>query len=204
VYATLFDRLVVLDDLTVDGGEPYAWSPVTIDRGTPGSTLESWLPLPWGAPDQVVLPGYHTPAENALKKLPLSQAGSDVFLSVCGLMAAGSRTVLLSRWRTGGQTSFDLTREFVQELPHLPAAAAWQRSVLLSNDAPLSIEAEPRIKAGANDPIPTAAHPFFWSGYLLIDSGVAPFADDEAAPDAIELKQADGDKAKVKEEAKPE
>ena len=42
--------------------------------------------------------------------------GNEVFLSVCGLMANGARTMLLSRWRTGGQTSFDLVREFIQEL----------------------------------------------------------------------------------------
>jgi CHAT domain-containing protein len=195
VYATMFDRLVALDDLTLDESNPYGWSPVPIDRGTPGSTLDSWIALPWGAPDQVILPGYHTPAENSLKKLPLSAAGGDVFLSVCGLMASGSRTVLLSRWRTGGQTSIDLTREFVQELPHLPASAAWQRSMLVTSDAPLSPEAEPRIKIGANDEVPTASNPFFWSGYLLIDSGVMPFQEDAPEAEKVQLeKAAAGDK----------
>jgi tetratricopeptide (TPR) repeat protein len=204
IYATMFDRLVVLDDLVIDESNPYAWSPVPIDRGTPGNSLESWMALPWGAPDQVVLPGYHTPAENALKKLPLSAAGSDVFLSVCGLMASGSRTILLSRWRTGGQTSFDLTREFVQELPHLTASAAWQRSVLLTSDAPLSLELEPRIKASVTDEIPTAAHPFFWSGYLLVDSGAKPYQEDEPEPAKIELKQQAAAAADAKDAAKPQ
>ncbi len=169
----------MFDDLAAIDNGPYAWSPVPVDRGSPGSPLEAWIPLPWGGPDQVVLPGYHTPAENALKKLTMSSAGSDVFLSVCGLMASGSRTILLSRWRTGGQSSFDLSREFVQELPHMTAAQAWQRSVFLTMDTPLAVESEPRVKANATSDSTTAHHPFFWSGYLLVDSGKEPARDEE-------------------------
>ena len=44
-------------------------------------------------------------------------------------MSTGTRTVLLSRWRSGGQSSLDLVREFTQELPHTTPADAWQRAV---------------------------------------------------------------------------
>jgi len=85
-----------------------------------------------------------------------------------------SRTLLLSRWRTGGQSSFDLVREFAQELPHTSPADAWQRAILVAAETRLNPEAEPRIKRVAvNDP-PKANHPFFWAGYLLIDSGIPP------------------------------
>ena len=43
-------------------------------------------------------------------------------------MSTGARTIVLSRWRPGGQTSVDIIREFVQELPHTTPADAWQRS----------------------------------------------------------------------------
>lgn len=190
IYSILFDRLVVLDDITPPENGPLAWSPVTIDKSPLGSTLDTWMSLPWGGPDQVVLPAFHTPAENSLKKLPASQAGADLFYSSCALMASGARTILFSRWRTGGQSSIDLTREFLQELPHAPAAAAWQRSVFLAFDAPLTIELEPRLKVAANDEPPTASHPFFWAGYLLVDNGAAPFKSDDPEPQKIDLKPA--------------
>ncbi len=69
-------------------------------------------------------------------------------------MANGARTLLLSRWRTGGQTSFDLVREFVQELPDGPASDAWQRAVLLAMDSQVSFSGEPRIKHLPTDEAP--------------------------------------------------
>ena len=59
-------------------------------------------------------------------------------------MSTGTRTILLSRWRSGGQTSLDLVREFTQELPHTTPADAWQRAVQVVSNSPLNLEAEPR------------------------------------------------------------
>jgi hypothetical protein len=68
----------------------------------------------------------------------------------------------------------DLVREFVQELPHTAAAEAWQRSVQLAMEAPIDPLNELRVKAG-KDPVElTAAHPFFWAGYVVVDSGWRP------------------------------
>ena len=52
-------------------------------------------------------------------------------------MAAGAETMLLTRWRVGGQSTLDLVREFVQELPHNAAADAWKRSVELGMEMPI-------------------------------------------------------------------
>ena len=92
------------------------------------------------------------------------------------MMSTGTRTVLLSRWRSGGQTSLDLVREFTQELPHTTPADAWQRAVQVVSNSPLNIEAEPRMKKSRgehadSDAAQRATHPFFWAGYLLADSG---------------------------------
>src|SRR5580704_8483415 len=128
-----------------------------------------------------MLPGFRTPAEGALKN---GGNGNDLFLSTCGLMATGARTVLISRWRTGGQTSIDLVREFAQELPHTTASDAWQRSVLLVSDTTLDPALEPRLhKSAAADP-PKADHPFFWAGFLVADTGAQPQADDQPAAPA--------------------
>ncbi len=169
IYGSLFDRLVVLNDYPPQTTGLYAWSPA-MDTGA-GSTLNDWLTLPWGGPEQVILPTFHTPAESALK---VSSDGQDIFLSAFAMMASGSRTILLSRWRTGGQTSYDLVREFVSELPQATAAAAWQRAVFLTIDAPLQPDREPRLTTTTKDTIPRAEHPFFWSGYVLLDTGTLP------------------------------
>ncbi len=174
VYGSLFDRLIVLADQSDDVPSPLAWSPLTVDNGTPGSSLDAWLQLPWNSPDQVILPGFHTPAENSLKNLNLAAAGNDIFLTSCTMMACGARTILLSRWRTGGRTAFDMIREFTQELPYTEAAAAWQRSVFFCVDTTVDPDQEPRVTAKAGDVPPTARHPFFWAPYLLIDTGTRP------------------------------
>ncbi|MBN2024407.1 MAG: CHAT domain-containing protein [Pirellulales bacterium] len=164
---TLVDRLVVLDDLPATGASAYDWPPMG-QRSAAGGTLADWMRLPWGGPETVVLPGYHTAAENGLKQ---TGSGEEMFLSLCGLMASGTRTVLMSRWRTGGQSSFQLVNEFAQELPHLSPAEAWQRAVLVVQESRVNLDAEPRIKRTPSDDPPKATHPFFWAGYLLVDSG---------------------------------
>jgi CHAT domain-containing protein len=129
------------------------------------------------------LPGYRTAAENSLKNDGKNVPnGDEIFLATCGMMSTGTRTVLVSRWRTGGRTAVDLVREFAQELPHASAANAWQRSVLLEMETPIDVESEPRVQKLSPDDGIDGSHPFFWSGYLLIDAaGAAPDAGAQAA-----------------------
>jgi len=184
LYGTLFDRLIVLDDLVDSDVLPYAWSPAALDRGKPGSRLSDWMDLPFGGPDEIILPGLHTPAESALGRISASPApGQEVFLAVCGLMSSGSRTLLLSRWRTGGRTAFDMVREFAQELPHTTPSDAFQRAVFLVAGSRLDLQAEPRIARSAVEEPPRAGHPFFWAGYLLIDPGTVPEPQDQVQPE---------------------
>jgi tetratricopeptide (TPR) repeat protein len=167
---TLLDGLIVLDDIEPVGQDYYGWSPMQIDNGKPSGAILGWMTLPWGGPEWVVLPGFHTHAEDGLRKA--SAESNDLFLAICGLMSTGVRTVLISRWRTGGQSSFDLVREFAQELPHSPPADCWQRAVQLLMSQQLDVESEPRLKKNTTgtDP-PLADHPFFWAAYMLVDSG---------------------------------
>jgi len=203
VYASLMSRLVVLDDLRQDFAAPYGLAPIPIDQNKPGNSLNDWLGLPWGKPGVVVLPGFHTAAENSLKGVGPA-AGHEVFLSVCGLMATGVRTILISRWRTGGQTSFDVVREFAQELPHTTPAEALQRALLLAADSQLDVEAEPRVKRSSGaDPL-KATHPFFWSGYMLVDSGLPPeVAEPKEEPRVIEFEPSEKRRPKQGEPLQP-
>jgi CHAT domain-containing protein len=186
VYGALFHRLIVLDDIAPDESAPFGWSPAPLDRGKTGGTLADWLLLPWGGPDLIVLPGFHTPAEDALKRISRDAPGNDLFLEVCGLMSTGARTLLIARWRTGGQTAYDLVREFAQELPFTEPADAWQRAVMLTIDSRVDLQKEPRVKKSAGGETPKGEHPFFWAGYMLVDSCAAaakkPDADKPADP----------------------
>ena len=191
--AKFCDRLVVFHDMDDADRAPYDWSPAQIDKGKLGSSLGAWFPLPFGGPEQVVLPGFHSPAESAIKK---NASGDEIFLALCGLMSTGTRTVLLSRWRVAGQSTYDLMREFVQELPHSTAAAAWQRSVRLRMQADIDPNREPRVRVPAGEEPLKASHPFFWSGYLLADSGASPV---NAAPPAAKEPAAVKDPPPAKE-----
>jgi CHAT domain-containing protein len=170
IFAATFDRLVVLAEHNDGDKLPLAWSPFVLDSGKPGGTLTDWMQLPLAGVDEMILPGFHTPAENSLRR---GGAGDEVFLSICGLMASGCRTALISRWRVGGQSTGDLMREFLQELSHDSAASAWRRSVQLASDRLLdpTLEGRLRVPSSASNDGLKADHPFFWSGYMLIDTG---------------------------------
>jgi len=170
LFVPLLDQLVVLDDVDVSKKDPYAWSPLPKSRGKNADSLSAWMGLPYEGPQRVVVTGVPTAAETGLKISRRGDAsgpapGSEIFDSVCALMASGARTVLVSRWRTGGQMNLQLVREFMQELEHSPADQAWQRSVLLAWETPLDATQEPRLKRleEGTEP-PSADHPFFWAG----------------------------------------
>lgn len=177
LFASQLDQLVVyhdLDETNVRGAGPYDWSPLPVDKAKTASFLGEWIGLPWKAPRQVVLPGFHTPVESGLRK---GGTGDELFLTSCAFLASGSKTLLLSRWPAAGQTSYDLSREFALESPHTSASAAWQRSVQLAMNSPLDFSREPRIKASEELDGLDASHPFFWSGYVLVDTGSEPTSD---------------------------
>lgn len=213
-YSTLFDRMIVLGDVDPPESQGYYnWAPAQLDRGVPGSALAQWMALPWGGPEQILLPGFHSAAENGLKKQSAATAGNDLFLSILGLMSTGSRTILISRWRTAGQTSENLIREFTQELVGMSPVKAWQRAVLLCRESPLDPASEPRIKtvsSGQPTAPPNAEHPLFWAGYLLVDGGdyvsrndppgadIAPKPLAEARPKG---EAAEGDRAAIDNDA---
>jgi hypothetical protein len=51
----------------------------------------------------------------------------------------------------------------------------------LAQSADLEPEREPRVKLGASAPMLKTDHPFFWSGYLLADTGSQNKPDPAAA-----------------------
>ncbi|MBS0209239.1 MAG: CHAT domain-containing protein [Planctomycetes bacterium] len=188
LLARLFDRLVVLSEILPNESSPREWAPIPLDAGSPGAQLAAWMSVPMSTPELVILPGFRTPAENSLKK---PAAGQELFLGITSLMGCGARTVLISRWRTGGQSSYDLVREFTQEMPHTYAADAWQRAVLVVSERELNPTAEPRLNSAGLTTAPKGDHPFFWSSFLLADTGAPPKREDTAPPPLVDKAAAD-------------
>jgi hypothetical protein len=174
-FSSQIQQLVVLDDIPMpSSGSPLGWSPFNNDRTKAKNPAASWLSLPWGGPQLVVMPGFHTPAENSLKEnknKPTVLNGDDLFLSAMLLEACGAKTILISRWRTGGRVSYDLTEQFLLRYATEPAANAWRQAIMEVGSNPLKPDEEPRVRMeGAGEP-PIANHPFFWGAFMLIDRG---------------------------------
>jgi tetratricopeptide (TPR) repeat protein len=189
VIATALDAAVVLDEFDIERDEPLAWAPLPIGRTNEENSLGAWANLPRNGPQRLIYAGAHTVAENggkaSRKRNNMSPPGSELFLASCSLLSSGAQTVLLSRWKVGGQSTLEIVREFVQELPKSTAADAWQRCIEVAKELPLDPALEPRVKLKGTTNLPTAAHPFFWAGYLLVDCG-EPLTTDESFVNVIE------------------
>ncbi len=174
VVATVLDALLSLNEIDIERAEPFLWSPIAAGRGEEGQ-LGTWVNLPRIGPQRLLFPGAHTIAEKggkaSRKRNDNMPPGSELFIASCSLMSSGAQTILLSRWRVGGQSTLELMREFIQELPRTSAVEAWQRCVEVAKELPLEPALEPRVKLKDASTLPTAEHPFFWSGYLLVDAG---------------------------------
>lgn len=189
LVASVVEQVVSLADATLDPAAPYSFVPLPLDRAAGRGALGTWLALPLPGCERLILTGVHTAAETGLKTRGRgrtegpSAAGPELFHASCALLASGAKTVLLSRWQTGGKTNRDLVREFVLELPHTAADEAWRRSVALARRTDLDAEQEPRYKRPEEGSQPlTADHPFLWSGYLLIDTGFNPDPAEPSEP----------------------
>jgi hypothetical protein len=185
LVAPLLDGLVSLDDIERRDGPASDWSPLPRSRTAADDAAS--FGLPYGGPECIVVTGFATEAEQGLKSSRrsarrLARPGDEVFQSICEMMADGARTILITRWRTGGRTNVELVREFLRELPHSPATDAWQRACLLARESPLDPSREPRLKRldDTTAELPTANHPFFWAGYLLVDTSPHQDADKNA------------------------
>ncbi len=180
----LLDQLFIWHDHKDKGSDRdgvFGMSPMQIDDGKPGSNLGDWMALPWRGVDQFVWTGLSSDIEGSTRT---RADGSDLFFTSTALMASGVRTILLSRWRVGGKSTMDLTHEFAIELNRQPASAAWQRSVKLFREADLDLASEPRVRPVEMAEPLTGNAPFFWSGYLLIDSGWTPGPAAEGTTDS--------------------
>jgi hypothetical protein len=167
LLGSVLDQLVVWSELRQSRmGGPLATSPMQIDQSKSGATLAQWMSLPWYGPEHVILPGYNSDGGTAMKS---NLNGTDLFLTTIGLMASGTRTILISRWSMGGANSLALTRNFASRQPKMKGGKALRESIAAAQDLELNYDNEPRIRAKKTDPKLKAQHPAFWSGLIRLE-----------------------------------
>jgi tetratricopeptide (TPR) repeat protein len=139
-----------------------------------GTAFGEWFRLPWGGPRMVLLPDYHTAAENAMQHDGQLGDGGEVFIPLTALLSCGAETVILGRWQSGGRSAYDFTGNFLKNRKQYSSPQAWQRAVLQTAASKLSAAEEPRIEGTATEKTSIDAranHPFFWGAFLFCHRG---------------------------------
>ena len=165
---TVTDTMLVWHDLKADSKSgPFGLTPFFLDKGREGSTLGTWLRSPWAGCERVILPAYSSLAAGGLKS---KSTGAELFYTACGLMASGTRSVLISRWRAGGKNSIGLSGQFVVDSKSMSSVEALESSSKAARNKELTLENEIRIKPSRGfKGTFKADHPFFWAGNMLVD-----------------------------------
>jgi tetratricopeptide (TPR) repeat protein len=182
------DALALFDESSADAAEGGILLPGAGSR--PPITFTEWLEPPAKRPQVVLLPGLQTAMANGFTKTrPSGRPGEELFMTAVDLMAAGSSTAVLARWRVGGGSTVDLMTEFLRDVtaipqgrPRPPASESWRRAVDLVTAERPDLDREPRLKPHSDTVLTDGRHPFFWAGYLLVDSGLPADSGDGAVP----------------------
>ena len=170
---SLSDRFLSYEEIFADDPD---W-PLVGGREKKGGTPVSDLRfLPWGGPKTVILPGFRSGGEAALKE---NSGGADIFMPILFLESQGAENLLVSRWRVGGDSAYRLCESFLEKTEKEPAPRAWKETLEQFMSEPLNLKEEPRFRGTPpKDPIP-GEHPFFWAGYLPVCRGLVPPASEE-------------------------
>ena len=83
-------------------------------------------------------------------------------------MAAGSRTILISRWNTAGKTSFELSGNYAAKLKSDGNFAALAQARRLVRESDLDLENEPRLRPSKVEEAIKGEHPFFWASSMYL------------------------------------
>ncbi|MEM9586770.1 MAG: CHAT domain-containing protein, partial [Planctomycetota bacterium] len=156
-------HLLVASARGMDPANPLEFSVASYDASSPQGSLKSWLRFPAASPRTVVLAGFRSAVASGKMG-----DGSEVFLTLCGLHAAGVREVMLSRWPVGGESTVIGVRELAQEVPFIGMAKGWQRARKILSQTELAPSEEPMLtKEESKLENLTGNEPFFWSSYLV-------------------------------------
>lgn len=156
-------HLVVASPRVLDSKSPLTVSIAPYDQGNPFGMVAGWMRFPAQVAGSLVLAGSRTPVDGGQMG-----SGDELFMTLCGLNAAGVRNVMLSRWAVGGESTAIALREFLQELPFAGMPDSWQRATSVLRRSELDPAAEPLLTQADHkvDGL-TGDEPLFWAGYLI-------------------------------------
>lgn len=147
----------------LDPADPFAFRVAAYDAGTPLGSLRAYMRLPAASPRVLVLSGFRSSADSGQ-----TGNGNDMFMTLCGLNAAGIRDVMISRWAVGGQSTATMLSELLPEIPHGGLVAAWARARTVLADTEIDPSGEPLLTQAEHDRQGvTGALPLFWAGYMV-------------------------------------
>ena len=166
LLSSLVDQIVVWSEIDAADETNTSISPMQFDAGRTGSALGSWLQLPWTDIDQAVLPGFKSAGSGGKS---VNSNGEELFLMSCTMLATGTKSLLISRWPVGGQTTMEFTRQFAVESGNRTPSEALRRSIQLVQQTEIDLKLEPRIRDKKMDLPLKGEHPLFWASYMLMD-----------------------------------
>ena len=165
LWGAQIDQLLAWTFIRSAKNAPLQTAPLSTEQQKlDDGSLNAWMKLPWGAPQHMILPGYQSPGIG----IRGNNVGSDMFLTTMGLMAAGSRTILISRWNTAGKTSFELSGNYAIKLKSEGNFAALAQARQLVRESDLDLENEPRLKPSKVAEAIKGEHPFFWASSMYL------------------------------------
>lgn len=156
------------------GGQSLRSDPLGVELTTSSAgsrEVAAWSRLPFGGVDALTVVGLlggEAGGAGGRRSKNAPSVGAAELHTVCALLAGGSQALLVDRWPTRGARARDFVGEWLNGLSRLEPADAWRRALALGRTRPLEVDREPRLAAEAGDE-PNAEHPFWWSGYLLVD-----------------------------------
>jgi tetratricopeptide (TPR) repeat protein len=168
LLADRMDQLVVLSQSSLERGA-LAMQPMRGDQGLRKSqnqaTLLDWMKVPLSSPQHVVMPGLNSIGGAGGLSRP---DGSELFFTATSMMAAGGRSLLLSRWNAGGKLQVQLASDYARYAAAMPVTLALKSAINSVRAAEVDLTREPRLKSDPNPPAINGDHPFFWASGLLV------------------------------------
>lgn len=162
LHAWLTDHLLVWSENYLPPSV-FDLKPVPFDA-TNRSSINAWMSLPVHGPEFVSLPGLQTFGKGRKAN------GSEMFLTSVSLMASGTRTLLLPRWPGGGATSLGLTRMYAKNLESQTGPESLRSAMIEARKLDFDAESEPQVKTEKEPQDISLEHPFFWAGFLVVDT----------------------------------
>lgn len=147
----------------VEFQDPFTLTPVRLDSEPVQSQISSWNQLPWGMPNEVWLPGVNAiPAET-------TGTGNEWMRLSMSLIAQGNRSIVLSHWPVGGESTGSWVRSMLENRLDESVARSLQRATVALWEERIDGRTEPVLDKGAvAEELISGEHPIFWAGYFTI------------------------------------